>query len=332
MWRPVRIAANLSREWLLRHSKKTIYRQLFHSRSQANYATAYKPDLIQANDLYTLATAAEVAEKTGAVLAYDAYECFDGYFSDRKTQELVTKIEQTFLRKVRLITSPEKWGCDDLFERYGTTAQRVTLLNGVSMIPDKITPCEVHQPIRLLSQASLRPGGNEELLIKAMVHLRGKALLTIQGGGDKNTEKRLHQLALDLQVNDIVSFTGRFAPDKAVQIAIDHDIGVNPIGPNNPNHDHGRGHRFFVFLAAGLALGTAPLASIRNWPEFDKFGFLIDTTDPKRCAASLEKVIAQPEVIFKKKQHALHCAPHYYWENAVKDYIAAIDALLTKPV
>ncbi|MDR1775075.1 MAG: glycosyltransferase family 4 protein [Actinomycetes bacterium] len=175
---------------------------------------------------------------------------------------------------------------------------------------------EVHRPVRLLSQSNPRPETNDESLVRAMQYLRGTAVLTIQGGLKGNDYiTYLRELVQAEGLGDCVFFSGEYVPEQSVLIAQDHDIGVAVYPVDSSSFDLTLPIRFFVYMAAGLAMAMPPATAFRAFPGFSEFGITLGGVSPQEIAHSLMMLLGDRNQITRMKQRSLEHGRQWTWDR-----------------
>lgn len=295
-------------------------RGLVH-RPMLRAALASAPDVVHAHNPHTLLTGWTVAHRTGAHLIADFGEHFVGYFTllgyPRFVQAGCDWVERRVLPRADAVIATSPLTAGSLQARF--CLDQVEVLANSLPLPEQWAPAEAmrcHTPVRILSRGGVRPNLRYEMLIEAMAHLRGRATLTIQGiVPDQSYERQLHDLIDRLNLNDTVTFTGRYDPLESCWFAEDFDIGVGAYPIAYENLEFALSCRLYAYMNGGLVLAMSDSAAHRQFPPIESAGVLLDTTSAKTIADSLAPLVDDPARIIACKAAAARLAPAYSWES-----------------
>ena len=170
----------------------------------------------------------------------------------------------------------------------------------------------VHEPARLFFQGKFYPDRNLEELVEAMVFLRGRATLTLQGWS--GIESRLRELVDELDLAETVHIIPPCPPADVVTSAAGYDVGVINHKPVSLNHRLSSPNKLFDYLSAGLAIVASDL------PVFDLIladtgaGITFEPTGAEHTARVLSELISHPERIAEMKRRAVESCGRFSWE------------------
>jgi len=328
VWRPIRILVNLTftkfKLWNYRMRKKRDDLTFFDAKAM-RVIVDNNPDVIQANDVYTLATGYEAAKCLDAKLVYNPYELFEGYFNDLGMQAKADQIERKYAGMSDLIVAA--WpGIKRSLQEENPEAEIIVELN--SLPNEKIEVHEVCHPIRLVSQGGIRRITHDINLVKAMKYLQGKAHLTIQGkSADDEHLAEIKQYIIKNKLEDCVDLTGSFESKESVRLLQGFDIGLSVFLPDTPSKDQTLSNRFFTYMNAGLAIVASNTTGHREFPEINQFAILVDPASPKAIAEGILSLLDNRHRIQKMRTSAKNEFEKYSWEIQEKKLIEAYSSM-----
>jgi L-malate glycosyltransferase len=183
-----------------------------------------------------------------------------------------------------------------VFEKYG---------HHVEVIPNVVDVSHFtyreRRPLepRLLSVRNLEPHYRIDIIIEAFARLKRhmpRATLVIAGYGSE--ESRLRSLAASCRV-DGIEFIGRVDPAFMPQLYDRADIFLNAsVVDNQPVS-------ILEAFASGLPVISTPTGDIPALVKDQQTGFLVPPFDPDAMAATIMRVLQQPD-------HARECSEHAY--------------------
>jgi glycosyltransferase involved in cell wall biosynthesis len=187
------------------------------------------------------------------------------------------------------------------------------------------SPAAVRAPVRLFFQGFFEDDRNLEALISAMVVLRGRATLTLQGWG--GCELALRELVEDLELHDVVTFREACRPTEVVACARDYDIGIVCHRGETLNHEVTVPNKVMDYIGAGLAVAGSDLPGIGSLLEHYGCGMRIDPTDAKTLARDLARMLDRPGEIMRMKNASVAACRELCWERQAAHLVAMYASL-----
>lgn len=170
---------------------------------------------------------------------------------------------------------------------------------------------------RLLSARNLESIYRVDAIIEAFARLKTRipdATLTIAGYGSQ--ESRLRALAASCRV-DGIQFVGRVDPAFMPQLYDRADVFLNAsVVDNQPVS-------ILEAFASGLPVISTPTGDIGSLVKDGETGYLVPPGDPAATAATIERVLQQPDDARACAQRAYDSLDHFTWP-AVRDAWARI--------
>ena len=316
---------------VLQRLRRRVVEENFLNEGMIDPAVQFKPDVVEANDVFTGEAALAIVERTGCLLTYDSHELFEGYFTGHRNnthaQRKSDEIEARLLARAERVFTPSEQIANHLRCAH-PGHDPIVLLNSLPFEEREVE--KVHQPVRLLDQTSVREFNNHEAVIEAIALLKGKATYTIQGQClDPLYRARLFKLIDSLDLGDAVFLDDPFTPDEAITRASSYDIGLASYPFEVPSKNLTLANRVFTYLNAGLAIAVCASSANTALPGFNEYGAVLDIASPETIAHSLAPLIDDPVLIAQKKERAYAWAREFSWEHQAKKYIDAYGTLVT---
>jgi glycosyltransferase involved in cell wall biosynthesis len=173
------------------------------------------------------------------------------------------------------------------------------------------------------------PQDGVDYAVRAAAHLkhglgRDDIAFTFIGAGDCLEE--LKQLAIDLQVTDLVLFTGR-APDELVkELMSSATLGLSP-DPKNPLNDVSTMNKTMEYMAFGLPVVAFDLVETRE--SAGSAAMYVEPNDVERYAEAIADLVDDPDRRREMAQAGrARVVDVLAWEHQAPGYVAAYERLL----
>jgi glycosyltransferase involved in cell wall biosynthesis len=286
-------------------------------------AAAVMPDVVHAYNIHTLRAAVRVKRRTGARVVYDCRDLAgDVDYGSARSRARYRSAEAALIPDVDAVVTVSEPAADVLERRHGIVRPLV-LYNGPTPVTSH--PSAVHAPPRLLFQGGFHANRNLPALVEAMRTLRGTATLTLQGFG--GVEGGLRARVIALGVGDVVSFVAPVRPQRVVQSAIPHDVGVICYDGTSLNLRCAVPNKLMDYLGAGLAVVASDLPGHRSILDGTGAAVLIDASSADTIAAALRSVVQDPARLGTMKRAAVLTAKRYEWSGEARKLVRLYEAL-----
>lgn len=319
VWWPIRVAVNLTYGRVRKVAK--LPRTALFGIDEDMLAEALKcePDVVQAIDTYTLATAIELKRRTGCGVVFECLDLVgDVDYHDDATNARLRVLEAELIHKADAIVTVSEPMASVLRERHGVEGVRVVYSAPVDQV---CTARPVSSPPRLLFQGAFLENRNLRSLIESIALMKQPALLTLQGFGALRADLEL--LVEKLGVSDRVHFAEPVSPSDVVRAASRHDIGVICYQGDVKNLEVTVPNKLLDYLGAGLALAVSDLPGPRSVLEGSDAVHWVDPSSPEAIAEALDELCSDIDRISMMKYAALSLAPDLSWSQQETAYLGA---------
>lgn len=275
------------------------------------YLLWQKADIVNANDLDTLAGSFMAATIKGAELIYDSHE----YFT-----EVPELVERPFTRKIWLLL--EKWIFPRLKKVYTVNAMIAQIYQqkygvNVGVVRNLPFSREPHaQPATsqiLLYQGALNLGRGIELMVDAMAYLPEYTLLIV-GKGDISGQ--LQQQVEDKKIDNVV-FQGfvpfeslfDFTTRACLGLSLEEDMGAN--------YRYASPNKIYDYIQAHVPVLVSDLPVMRQLIEHTQTGAILpaDARTPENLAQSIRKITENTVYYTSLKENCRKAARELNWEK-----------------
>lgn len=302
-----------------------------------------EPDAVHAQDVFSIGVAARAvarARLAGRKVAfvYDAHEFVPGLpkHASRSPRyaAAVESLEREYIRDADRIVTVSPVIADAIKSHYGLDRRPVVVLNapltpgGRRPVVSVRSAAGVEADVALLVYSGgLKRVRGIDVAIEAMRHLPGVHLAVVcvpHTGAALVVELRL--LAEQHGVAGRVHFVDPVPSDEVVCFLATADVGVHPLLAGIPNHEMALPNKLFEYVHAGLPVVVTDLQELGSFVREHGLGEAFRSRDPVDLAASVEKVLANPEPYRRATANPV-LRSEYSWERQAEALIAMYDDL-----
>lgn len=173
---------------------------------------------------------------------------------------------------------------------------------------------EPAKPIKALMVCRLISRKRIDLLVKAAGQARELGLdVQLNIAGEGNLMEALKKLANRLKVADRVVFMGRVPAEQMPQVYRDNDIFVM-----SSEHE-GMSNAMLEAMASGLPIITTRCEGVEELITDN--GIIVETPDPRDIAASIKKLIQQPQTYSSMSAASRKRAEMFSWSSVASRYL-----------
>ncbi|MBV1871146.1 MAG: glycosyltransferase family 4 protein [Gammaproteobacteria bacterium] len=168
-----------------------------------------------------------------------------------------------------------------------------------------------------------------DILLQALSILNDRnhpVLLTIIGGGAQSSLYK--EMAVNLNLSDLVEFTGPVENDRVARYLQKSEVAVFPFRVADDGDTEGLGLTTIEAIGCGCLVVVSDLPAIRDVVEHKHTGLLFDSSDPRNLADAIELALSG-ELDNEKLIGAarMHVIKKYDWKVIGKAYSELISTL-----
>lgn len=333
VWKPLRVLVNLtvtrSRQKKYNDSymrDDEVYTALVRRPEMEAVALSLKPDIVHCHDLDTLYAGYRTAQQTGAKLVYDSHEIYlELHFLNPTRKPMYEEIESEIFPQIDGFVTVSPAIGRILTKKYDYAIKPIVLYNGGTHIVDEVKP--VGELPKLFFQGAFATDRNNLELVEAMVQLKGKATLTLQGWGPD--EEAFAGLIKKHNLEDTVFVIPPCGPLEVVDSARNYDVGVINSKCIDENFRNTLPNKLFDYMCAGLAVASTDLPPIKEIIDEHDCGITYVQKGADHTAQVLLDLVSDPARIEEMKRNSLAAAPNFVWEAQGKKLVALYDSLMS---
>jgi glycosyltransferase involved in cell wall biosynthesis len=202
---------------------------------------------------------------------------------------------------------------EDIRRVYSVSIHAIVAPDGVDLEQAQHVPAATPNPVPvLLYLGSLHPWKGVDVLVRAMVHVKNKAVLHIAGGNARRIEE-LRGLAHQLGVEHRVVFLGPIPPGRRFELIARADICLLPLTQTSIASRYTSPLKLFEYMAAGRAIVASRLPSLASVLENGQTSLLVDPNDPRGFATAIDSLLNDAELRIRLGAHAAESAVRFSW-------------------
>jgi glycosyltransferase involved in cell wall biosynthesis len=285
-----------------------------------------KADLFVSNDLDTLPAvflASKIRKKT---LVYDSHEYFTELpelLGRKIVKQIWENMEALMLPYIKYSYTVSPSIAAEYNKKYNINMKVIrNLPRKISgTIKSSIILGKNHEKI-ILYQGSLNMGRGLEMAIKAIQYTSNVKLIII---GTGQIENELKQLAISLDLEDSVIFTGRISPDELVQYTIQADLGISLEEKLGLNYYYALPNKLFDYIQAGIPVLVSDLPEMSALVNHYKIGLVTHTSDPQKLALLFIEMLYDSVKRAYWKTNLDNASQELCWENEEEKLLEIYD-------
>jgi glycosyltransferase involved in cell wall biosynthesis len=285
------------------------------------YARREPAQVYHANDANTLPAAWLAARSAKAAMLYDSHELETGRnFGSSQLAGLYRIMwawpERLFIHKASAVMSASPSYAEEIARLYHITKPRV-ILNCPVWKPSPSSD-RLHSELGIpasqkviLYQGRVAAGRGIENFLTAVQQVQGTAGVVL---GDGPSLEALRQ-RVQLGKWQRVYLPGKVSLSDLPDYTASADIGMVLIQPTCQSYRLSLPNKLFEYLHAGLAVVGSDLPEIGRVIREHQVGEVTDPDDIEAIAASLHRLLDDPDRLERAKANALQAATHFTWQQ-----------------
>jgi glycosyltransferase involved in cell wall biosynthesis len=293
----------------------------------------FKPDLVIAHNIPSLAIAALVKEQLNIPYAFDLEDYHPGERKggmDDANNSISHLVLKQCLSSARYVTASSPGIASEAAREFNCEIQVV--LN-VFSIPDKTQQPLVERKkeglsIYWFSQVIGLDRGVDDVL-KACSLLKGNFQLHLRGTASKETLRSIRSKAEEGQYSKQCFIHSQIPPDELPFRTLEHDVGLSLEPGFSLNNNIAIGNKIFMYLACGLATVVSNTPG-QAWvySHAPDMGFIYEPGDFKSMAEGLQKWIDRPELLAEAKRASQKIAQEQFcWDKEKIKFLSLVSKI-----
>lgn len=282
--------------------EKFYWARPFHRKAMASIKNIEEtPDLMIANDIYTMPIALKAAKNSPVLL--DLHEYAPREWEDIIKwriifQPYVKYLTKEYLPKASASFTVCKGIADEYKKQFGV--EPLILTNAPNYKDLHPSPLEDGK-IRMIHHGAAIPSRRLEEMIHLMDYLDERFHLDFMLVAAENTYvNKLRSLA---KKNPKIRFLPPVPMQEIATFSNNYDIGLFYLIPVNFNYLHGLPNKFFEYIQARLAIAIGPSPEMANYINKYKCGIVADQFNIKNLAMQLNKLTPETLSFYKSNAH-----------------------------
>ena len=271
-------------------------------------------DIVNANDLDSLAGAWYASRLKGKDIVYDSHEYFtevpelqDGSFA----KKVWLKVERRIFPQLSKAYTVCKSIADIYTEKYGV---EVGVIRNLPLRKGKSITSESREVPVIIYQGTLNIGRGIELMIRSMKHLENVQLWIVGVGP---VQEKLTVMIHEEGVADKVTLKGFVPFDKLAAITAQATIGLSLEEDMGLNYRYALPNKLFDYLNAGIPVMVSDLPEMRRIVQDFEVGEVLsfDERTPEELASRLGGMLKDRFAMQKWSENAERASNELNWEQ-----------------
>jgi len=261
-----------------------------------------KPDVIHANDWWTLPVAVEASKILGADIILDLHEYAPDEYSSLWWRILYKPVVDYFLKKYLPAIAGSITVNSVIAKRYENEYQitPIIVMNAPSHHNEQGSGLVDGNHIHLVHPGHAERNRQLEKMIDVVAFCDKRYLLSFILFGDERYIRYLRKYAMKKAPGRII-FVPPVVPSKLVNFLSQYDIGIYLTMDRDFNYYASLPNKFFEFVSAGLAVFIGPSPAMAELANQYGFGIVAPSFDPVQAAEVLNRLTAVDIEEMKKK-------------------------------
>ncbi len=282
-------------------------------------ARQYAAHVYHASDLYVLPALCASARKHGGKVVYDIRELYPSVASTVGrpwVRAFWRLVEGRFIRRADATLTVGEQIADVVARTYNVRPPAV-----VHNVPPaaKIISSDLLAQVRkegrvlLLHQGNMQKYRGNELLLQAMIHIKGAQLVFLGGGPLK---QRIQATARSLRLDDKVLFVNPVPPNQLLNVTAEADIGISLLEDVCLNHRLALPNKLFEYLMAGVPVLVSRMPEMTKIVQRFNVGQTVDPTQPHELIGTLQSMIDNSDARAAWRRNTSAVFETYNWQVA----------------
>jgi glycosyltransferase involved in cell wall biosynthesis len=307
------------------------------SKKLAQVAAAETADLYIAHCLAALPAAAWAAKKHHAKFGFDAEDFHIGELADTPENQTEIRIrdylERTLLPHCSHLTAASRKIAEAYYKRYEVKMQPILNVFPLEEVPksyQEANDCYNETPSLYWFSQTIGAGRGLEAIVQAMAKMQTQVKLFLRGIPASGYQEQLKTLARELGVEAQVHFLPSAPPDKMIELAAEHDIGLS-LELNSPlNRAICLTNKIFTYLLAELPVLMSRTPAQEDFAkQLGEAAILIDINDTDSIAKTLDNFLSQPNKLVSARAQARKLGQEVYnWDVEKKHFLNLVEESL----
>ncbi|WP_243372060.1 glycosyltransferase [Microvirga solisilvae] len=293
--------------------------------STSPYMKEFKPDIIHANDLYTLPAAIRYRDKHAphARVIYDSHE----FEMHRNKEYNFVKniadqlIEWRYIRKVDHVITVSDGIADALARSYNIPRPAV-VLNSPSVWRGDLTNRSglkektgvPQETVLIVYTGAVTFGRGLEILVKSLEHLPQNYHVAILGPRRQDKDAELLEVASQSSTASRIHLVPSVAPNEVPALISDADLFINPAQNVCLSYDLALPNKLFDAVFAHVPILVGDLTEMRQFVMATGAGISREMTTPEQMAAAIEEAVTLRKQGYFDSVDWSQIAQSYSWE------------------
>ncbi len=281
---------------------------------------AYKPDIIHANDLDTLAACVKAAHILKCPVVYDSHEINVENHHLKKFQKIYAGLlEKRYIKKVDHMVCVSHAAADYFAKKYKIPLPMV--VTNCSLLSEQAVCDKKHEGFEILNHGQYYGGRGYDIMIEALPYLKDYPEIKLALRGFGKMEESLRERASVLDDERVFFYPPVMVKELIGEAAKSH-VGVAITEPICLNFKLSVSNKLFEYATAGLPVIMSDIPEHRYLNDKHDFGIIIPDNSPETFAHAVINLYTDKDLYNKCAENARKLSIEICWD---KEFSKLID-------
>lgn len=273
-----------------------------------------------AEDIFTLPIVTFIAKFRGAKLYYNSREFYAflaGLRNKPKTQSIIRKLENFFIKKVDAVLVTGEGDAEFLQEYYGIN--NTVVIRNLPLNQKATEPKDFHTMLNipisntiLLYQGVILEGRGFEPLFNAMTKILNCNLVVLGTGVFKT---KYEKLASELGIEKRIHFLGNIDQSELINYTAGADIGVSLIENISKSYYYALPNKLFEYIMANIPVLVSDLPQMKKIVENYYVGKVASLEKENDLEIVLSEMLSDKEKIEYYRRNTIEALKELNWQK-----------------
>jgi len=284
-----------------------------------------KPDYYFAEDIYTLPIVYFFAKLNKSKIFYNSREIYAhlaGLRNKNVIQNLIARVESTFIRKVNLVLVTGDMDAEYLKQAY--SIQNIFVLRNLPKYQEEIKKIDLHEKLGIsksekiiLYQGVVLEGRGIPKVINIIDKLKNAHMVII---GDGEFKEKYEELVKNLALEKRIHFIGAVNHTELLSYTAGADIGIVLIENISISYYYALPNKLFEYIMAGIPILASDLPQIKKVIDIYNVGRYVNPENEIELLDALNEMLDDD---MKNEKYRLNCATaarELNWESEFEKF------------
>ncbi len=298
---------------------KKYKRELSKDKRICDAIVAYRPDIIHANDLNTLAACVKAARKLKCRVIYDSHEiCVENHQMKGLNQLHAALTEKYYIKNIDGMVCVSNAAADYFVNKYKIASPMV--VTNCSLLSEQVVSNIKNEGFEVLNHGQYYGGRGYDIVIESVPYLKDYPNVKIALRGFGGLEESLRARAKEIG-DDNVRFYPPVLVQELISAASTAHVGVAITEPTCLNFRLSVSNKLFEYASAGLPVIMSDIPEHRYLNDKYHFGIVMPQNTPQEFANAVIRLYTDKDFYDACVEGSKRLTEEVNWEREFKRLI-----------